>query len=249
MSFCCVLCDRNFNSDKALQQHKKYSPAHNFNCTICNRHFSSDTALVQHKRDAPVHTQSLEHPATLAMPPKKRKPTTTQKPSIKPEASTKPKATTKPKLSTKPKPTKNWSIYPSLHDDVSDLLYEANLFFNFYEKDDDNGCIDYHDTNIRGRFTCSNPACPAVWTSGQVAITIREYSDSRYNARVYYQSCKRCQTTSEPQLDHSYAERVAYRLKKWAGVQVERPPYSKQSNGPHRKDLCEGCKQGRCSSV
>lgn len=148
-----------------------------------------------------------------------------------------------------PKPIKQWSMYPLLHDDVSDLLREDNLSFSFYEKDDEMGRIDDYDTNIMGRFACRSKSCKAVWTSKQIAITIRRYSNDRYNARVYHQSCKRCRTTSKPQLDHSYAERVAYRLKKWCGVQMEVPPYSGRSDGPHRSDLCEGCKQGRCSKM
>jgi hypothetical protein len=80
------------------------------------------------------------------------------------------------------KPTKKWSMYPSLHNDVSDLLREHDLFFQFYEKDDGKSCMNDYDTNIMGRFTCHNRACPArVWTSKQIAITIRRYSDNRYN--------------------------------------------------------------------
>lgn len=124
----------------------------------------------------------------------------------------------------KQKPTKKWSMYPSLHNDVSNLLREHNLFFQFYEKDDSRSCIDDYDTNIMGRFTCHNHACSArVWTSKQIAITIRRYSNNRYNARVYHQSCKSCETPSKPELDSSYAERVAYRIKKWCGVQMDAP--------------------------
>lgn len=230
MSPRCVPCDRDFSSDEALQQHKRDSSAHKFDCTTCDRHFSNDKALAQHYQNATVHAQSFEHPTILAM-------------------SQKQKPTTKRKSTMNPKPIKKWSMYPSLHNDVSDLLYKDNLFFSFYEKDDDNSCIDDYDTTIMGQFTCSNTACLAVWTSKQIAITIRRYPNERYNARVYYQSCKRCRMTSEPQLDYSYAERVAYRLKKWSGVQVERPPFSGQSDGPHRSDLCEGCKQGHCSKM
>jgi hypothetical protein len=39
---------------------------------------------------------------------------------------------------------------------------------------------------------------------------------------------------SKPILDDSYVERVAYRLKKWCGVELERP------------EFCEGCKAGHC---
>jgi hypothetical protein len=36
--------------------------------------------------------------------------------------------------SKKLKPTKKWSIYPLLHNDVSDLLCEHNLFFQFHKR-------------------------------------------------------------------------------------------------------------------
>ena len=148
------------------------------------------------------------------------------------------------------KPTKSWSMYPSLHNDVSDLLRNHGLLFHFHNNDDGKSCMDEYDTNIMGRFICRNQVCPAqVWTSKKVAITIRRYSNDRYNARVYHQSCKNCGTRSKPKLDHSYPERVAYRLKKWRGVQMDAPPFSSQSGRPHRRDLCEGCKQGHCSGA
>ena len=43
-----------------------------------------------------------------------------------------------------------------------------------------------------------------------------------------------------------YAERVTYWLKKWNGIEVERPSFSGQSRGPHDSELCEGCKVGHC---
>ncbi|EMD65344.1 hypothetical protein COCSADRAFT_35399 [Bipolaris sorokiniana ND90Pr] len=225
MSPRCVPCNRDFSNDEALQQHKRDSPAHKSDCITCDRHFKNDKALTQHYQNAAVHAQSSKHPAILTMSPQK------------------------PKSATKPKSNKKWSMYPSLHNEVSDLLYKDNLSFSFYEKDDTKSCIKEYDTNIMGQFACSNTACLAVWTSKRIAITIRKYLDGRYNARVYYQSCKRCRMTSEPQLDYSYAERVAYRLKKWSGIQMELHPFSGQSNGPHRSDLCEGCKQGHCSQM
>ena len=150
----------------------------------------------------------------------------------------------------KPKSTKKWSMYPSLHNDVSDLLREHDLYFQFHFKDDGRSCIKDYDTNIMGRFACGNPACAARgWSSKQIAITIRMYSNNRYNARVYHQRCKSCGTSSQPYLNSSYAERVAYRIQKWCGVQTEAPPFSGRSDGPHRSDLCEGCKQGHCSRM
>ncbi|KAH7410421.1 zinc-binding domain-containing protein [Phaeosphaeria sp. MPI-PUGE-AT-0046c] len=230
MSSRCVPCDRDFGSDEALQQHKKDSNAHKFDCTTCNRHYKSDKALAQHFQNAAVHAQPLGN-ATILAPPQTQKPTARRK------------------STTKQKPAKKWTMYPLLHNDVSDLLHQSNLYFGFYEKDEANSCTDDYDTSIMGHFTCSNAACLAVWTSKQISITIRRYSNQRYNARVYYQSCKRCRKTSEPQVDYSYAERVAYRLKKWSGVQIEPPPFSGQSNGPHMSELCEGCKQGHCSKM
>ena len=46
--------------------------------------------------------------------------------------------------------------------------------------------------------------------------------------------------------EHSYVERVAYRLKKWAGVRMEQMRYAGKGGLPHRSDLCEGCRRGYC---
>ena len=175
---------------------------------------------------------AIESPSIVIMPPKKPNPSKNSKPPRN------------------PKSNKKWSMYPSLHTDVSNLLREHGLFFRFNEQDDDKNNNNEYDTNIMGRFTCRNSACSAgTWSSKQIAITIRSYSGQRYNARVYHQSCKSCGMSSKPSLDGSYAERVAYRLKKWSGVQMEVPPFSGRSDGPHRNDLCEGCKQGHCSGM
>jgi hypothetical protein len=279
MSSRCVPCNRDFSNDQALQQHQRDSPAHNFNCTTCNRSFSTDRALAQHYQNAAVHAQSFDHPPVSMMSPQEQKqttkskstvalkstmeskstttpkPTATQNPimepnsAMEPKPTTKPKSTMKPKSTTKPKPIQKWSMYPSLHDGVSDLLRDDNLYFSFHEADNDRGCITDYDTNIMGQFNCRNTTCPAIWTSKKIPITIRLYSNNRYNAKVYYQSCKRCQVRSEPSLDSSYAERVVYRLRKWSGIQTTLPPYLGPSKGEHRRDLCEGCKDGHCSEM
>lgn len=146
--------------------------------------------------------------------------------------------------------TKNWSMYPSLHRDVADLLEGDDIIFEYHHRDDEDNCISEYDTSIMGEFICRNSRCKLeAWPSKQIAITIREYSGQRYNARVYHQSCRRCRKPSKPDLDNSYAERVAYRIKKWCGVEMEAPPFNGHSDGPHRSDLCEGCKQGHCSRM
>lgn len=152
--------------------------------------------------------------------------------------------------SRKSKSDRRWSIYSALHDDVSRLLEEEDLHFDFHETDDTGTCIKEHDTNIMGRFICRSRGCGSSgWSSKKIAITIRMYPGARYNARVYHQRCQGCNSLSKPRLDDSYAERVAYRIKKWCGIEMDSPNYSGKGDGPHQSDLCEGCKDGHCSQL
>lgn len=110
-----------------------------------------------------------------------------------------------------------YCTFPSLHDDVSALLEEDDLYFGFRDRDDPAGCVREYDTNIMGRFACRNGACSEKgWSSKKIAITIRMYPGAEYNARVYKQRCRRCDALGDLQLEHggSYADRVAYRIKK-----------------------------------
>ncbi|KAG6355643.1 hypothetical protein INS49_003605 [Diaporthe citri] len=143
-----------------------------------------------------------------------------------------------------------YCTFPSLHSDVSTLLEEDDLYFGFRDDDDPTGAIKEYDTNIMGRFVCRNIACSCRgWYSMKIAITIRMYPGADYNARVYKQRCRRCNALGDLFLEHggSYAERVAYRIKKWCGVEMEPSTYIvKETKGPHENDLCEGCKAGHC---
>ena len=144
-------------------------------------------------------------------------------------------------------PAKRWSIHPDLHDEVATKLDEEGLFCTFYDVDNDEGHTHERITNIMGRFRCHNKNCRSNgWSSNVVATFIRMYPGSRYNARVYHQSCRACGKVSKPRLDFSYAERIVYWIKKWNDVPVERPPVSSHSRGPHDSALCEGCRAGRC---
>lgn len=148
---------------------------------------------------------------------------------------------------TKPKP---WSMHPNRHHDVKQLLQEENIHFTFRNNTDFSGCTDSYDTSIMGRFFCRNRRCQTNgWSSKKIALTIRKYPGKQYNAVVYHQRCERCKTLANPTLDGTYAERIAYRLKKWSGLEVDAPYFSGQSNRPHQKDLCEGCKAGHCSAL
>ncbi|QSZ29005.1 hypothetical protein DSL72_003514 [Monilinia vaccinii-corymbosi] len=144
--------------------------------------------------------------------------------------------------------SERWSMYPLLHDSVSRLLKEENLHFDFHDVDDDASCIKEYDTRVMGRFICHNDACNSHgWSSKRIAITIRMYPEEKYNGRVYHQRCRSCNSLSKPLLDDSYAERVAYRIKKWRGIQMEPPIFSGEITDPHESHLCEGCKAGHCS--
>ncbi|KAM7194687.1 Zinc-binding domain containing protein [Naviculisporaceae sp. PSN 640] len=108
-----------------------------------------------------------------------------------------------------------------------------------------------HRTNVVGSFSCVNPSCgTGAWSSGLVATVIRRFvlpTGMRYNATVYNQRCKTCHQLGAMNVDKEvYVERVAYRLKVWAGIPVERPFYEIKETPPHMEDLCEGCKRGVC---
>ena len=143
-------------------------------------------------------------------------------------------------------------MFSSIHDNVYRLLSVENLHFTFHDVDEDVNSIETYDTNIMGEFRCYNPRCTSKgWSSLVIAITIRMYPGEQYNARVYYQRCKECRRLCKPILSpefkDSYAERVAYRLKKWSEIVMEPPYISGESNGPHENALCEGCRAGHCS--
>ncbi len=152
--------------------------------------------------------------------------------------------------SRKSKLNRRWSMYSTLHDDVSRLLEENDLHFDFHENDDIESCTKEYDTNIMSRFRCHNRACDSnEWSSKRIAIIIRMYSEAQYNARVYHQRCLRCNSLSKPHLDDSYAERVTYRLKKWCEMKMNRSFYSGQSEDSHLSNLCEKCKNDHCSEL
>ncbi|KAF1346513.1 zinc-binding domain-containing protein [Delphinella strobiligena] len=228
--FSCVDCNKSFKSEEALQQHRKNSPVHatRFACTDCNKAFKTEEALKQHQRSSSAHTKSCDGTDNDRAFGNKQSRQQHGKSSID-SGST-------------------WSMYPSLHDEVSRLLEAEDLTFGFCEADDPNNCIHEHDTTIMGRFTCKNRACSSRgWSSKSIAITIRMYPGKLYNAKVYKQRCQSCRHLGQqPILDDSYAERVACRLKKWCGIQMDLPHYSGRSDRPHQSALCEGCRSGHC---
>ncbi|RFN54936.1 hypothetical protein FIE12Z_783 [Fusarium flagelliforme] len=163
-------------------------------------------------------------------------------------------ASNKPVLANTPVPVNKskkrpaWSMYPKLHDKVLEKLKENQLNHTFNPKDEEHSALKTYDTNIMGRFRCYNDECSSPgWGSKVVAITIREFSGNRYNARVYHQRCRECEKVGRLIINKSsYVDRVTYRIKKWNGVNMERPKWEEYSGPPHDRKLCEGCRLGRC---
>ena len=142
-------------------------------------------------------------------------------------------------------------MHPKLHEEVSKTLKSHDLEFDFYATDDDNACIQTYDTHVMGKFNCKNERCNKIaWTSKKIAITIRMYNGEQYNARVYNQRCKACNTPSRASVDkQSYVERVTYRIMKWSGLEVEPPTFSGRLGPDHETELCEGCRAGHCNGI
>jgi hypothetical protein len=161
----------------------------------------------------------------------------------------------KPKAETLRDPT---AMFPSLHDDVKNALSGEFItpepWFNPARGDlnpagGDREAITEYSTHIMGRFECRNQSCPKRnWGSKKISILIQGFPDNGYNAIVFKQRCKSCEKLGALRLDeNSYVERVAYRLKKWAGIAMDRPEYHGEKKGPaHEYRLCEGCKGGFC---
>lgn len=136
--------------------------------------------------------------------------------------------------------------FPRLHQKVSSLVSDdiGSIWFNRQAGGNFN---NEHLSCVMGKFKCNSNSClNKGWSSKKVSIRIRGYPNNGYNAVVFNQRCESCKRLGIMTLDEtSYVERVSYRIKKWAGVPVEKPPDASKGP-PHRSELCEGCKRGYC---
>jgi hypothetical protein len=147
------------------------------------------------------------------------------------------------------KETRTSFTFPELHQRITEAVAPA-ITSTWFNHNTEAHFEHEYGTNIVGTFRCVNNRCGKKgWSSGVVAIWIYGYSRNGYNAIVYNQRCKVCDWLGSLKMDEeSYVERIAYRLKRWAGVRVEQPSFShKLLRGPHESEHCEGCKAGRCS--
>ena len=113
---------------------------------------------------------------------------------------------------------------------------------------DDGGDDNKYETYVMGQFRCMKNTCSTDgWSSKQVTILIRGYPGRGYNAVVFNQRCRTCNMLGTFTLNKkSYVERIAYRIQRWAGVELEQPYYAPREGLPHRQELCEGCRRGVC---
>jgi len=144
--------------------------------------------------------------------------------------------------------TKTFFMFPSLHQNVEEAVSDEIASAWFQGKNSDRDSNNEYSTHVMGKFKCDNNACSTVgWGSKKVAILIRGYPRNGYNAVVYNQHCESCNELGTFTLDEeSYVDRVAYRLKKWAGIPMEQRYYASKAGLPHKRNLCEGCKRGVC---
>jgi hypothetical protein len=154
-----------------------------------------------------------------------------------------------PKKANKRKADKNTCyLFPSLHQDVVNAVSDKIASPQFHMNGSDSAANNKHPTHVMGRFKCNNNSCSNHgWGSKKVAILIRGYSEGSYDAVVFNQRCRSCEKLGNLILDEeSYIDRVAYRLKIWAGVQMKKTYVTSKKGPPHESTLCEGCKRGVC---
>ncbi|EMD96670.1 hypothetical protein COCC4DRAFT_154982 [Bipolaris maydis ATCC 48331] len=150
-------------------------------------------------------------------------------------------------INTRQEETRTFFTFPELHQSVAEAV-APSIISTWFNNDIDAHFNNKHTTCVMGKFTCDNNACRKKrWSSKVVATWIQGYPRNGYNAIVFNQRCESCNCLGSFKLDEkSYVDRIAYRLKKWAGVIVEPPPFPLKTTPRHETDLCEGCKVGKC---
>ncbi|KAK6823656.1 diacylglycerol kinase catalytic domain-containing protein [Apiospora arundinis] len=125
-------------------------------------------------------------------------------------------------------------MFPWLHKRVSDAVSKKIGPISFNKKARHEDALNTYSTKVMGRFECKNEGCTKkAWSSKMVAIVIRKYAEQRYDAVVFNQRCKSCNTLGTFRLDeNSYIERVSYRLIKWSGLPQEQMPFEEKTGPP-----------------
>jgi hypothetical protein len=266
----CQTCESFFGTKEALEQHQQHSPVHNktFHCQNCNRYFGSDKTLKNHKRFCQAASggplEAVDTPLYRGRDEGGSNNTWSSSRSVDPRvllerfarmfvSDIAPTVTTHSQVARDDvlepiQETREFFMFPGLHPNVTDAVSPEISSIWFNEDDHDDNFDHERLTNVMGKFVCNNNACRKKgWNSMKVSIEIRGYDGNGYNAIVYNQRCNSCNRLGTFELDEqSYIDRVAYRLKKWAGVKTEAPFFNGISTSPHKQAYCEGCKRGKC---
>ncbi|KAF2827314.1 hypothetical protein CC86DRAFT_348664 [Ophiobolus disseminans] len=268
-SFPCKTCNCSFGSKDALKQHQRDSPKHQktsgnteapeqqqrnlptFPCNTYDCYFDSAKALKSHMGNCQVHQEPFEDHPHASSDRRRDEPalSTAPIPPTKP-----PKKAKAPKKSRNPIPqpptqeTREFFTFPALHADIAEAVFPDIISTWFRDNDNFDYSNDEWLTHVMGKFTCNNNVCKTQrWASKKVPLEIQGYDGNGYHAVVFNQRCKSCEGLGTFVLDkESYVERVAYRLKKWAGVRMVPPDYNPKEGAPHERAFCEGCKRGKC---
>jgi hypothetical protein len=272
----CVLCTRHFATKAALKQHERDSPVHKktFHCRGCDRSFGSNKTLENHRKLCQAVSGRTQDAVDTLLDQERRLDggmstnTWPRGPAMDPRSllleqfarmlvskiRVPPTMTTNPQIARERVPQqptqemREFFTFPELHPNIADAVSPEISSTWFNSDDDDDDVDDECLTHVMGKFTCTKKTCKKrFWGSKKVSIEIRGYDDNGYSAVVYNQRCKSCNDLGTFELDiPSYVERVAYRLKKWAGVEMKAPPFNEIQGPPHEQAYCEGCKRGKC---
>ncbi|KAK4163086.1 zinc-binding domain-containing protein [Cladorrhinum sp. PSN259] len=145
-------------------------------------------------------------------------------------------------------------MFPNLHQKVKDALEQDpdGAVVSPVPSFDGSANFDNHQevyyTHVMGNFRCSSNKCKREG-SKKVSIEIVRFKKNKYNASVFGQRCEKCNELGMLKLhEKSYVDRVVYRLKRWAGIKPKKPMRRRPlwDKPPHQRQLCEGCKIGRC---
>lgn len=257
----CKLCKRTFGSNNALKQHLHDSPVHQqqspevpsstvlpiFNLDS-SRSLPNARAQRNNQRNSHTPSSNTSGPDSSRHHPS---PTSDDSPRvvtirIREPISKPPHRRTVP-VPKRKEETRTSFTFPNLHDRIAEAVL-PDVTSTWFQSNDRERHNNEHLTCVVGRFTCDNAKCKKqAWASGVVSIVIRGYAGNGYSAVVFNQRCKSCEKLGTLAIDETtYVERVAFRIKRWAGVWIETPEYNKASKGPHEQELCEGCKRGTC---
>jgi hypothetical protein len=264
----CETCNRYFGSKVAFEEHEQASPVHKkrFYCETCGCFLSSKKALKRHRWNFQIYQTCSENSLDASSDRRRgeaaSRNTWTNDPTL--DMTSLVQRFSRVLVSANPatnvtsivrvnvfepiQETRELFMFPELHPNVADAV-SIDISLTWFNEDDEDETFDQEwFTHVMGTFICNYDTCEKRgWDSRKVPIEIRGYDDNGYSAIVYDQRCKSCDQLGTFELDkRSYIERVAYRLKKWAGVEMEAPLFNEVEGPPHERAYCEGCKRGKC---